>query len=253
VFRGVLHPGAGTSSGAGAVWWDRTQRGSASATRGRPVPVSTESAGRGCGTSSRPAGRCSSGRPADPPERPDEALLLLGDDSTGQLIEEVGLEMDDATPDRPRNGRAPRVPSAVRGGEADKTRGRRTADIRVRTRTPTRGRGRLRHRRPATATSRPSVPGRMCRTVSVVSTSGSTTTPWTPCKARPASGPSSQRPRPGRSTATPTRARQVPSQQRCARRWQRLLSPHGASAQRLRSPPAQSELYGTSSKRLRTT
>jgi len=34
-------------------------------------------------------------RPADPPARPDEALLFLGDDSAGQPIEVVGIEMDD--------------------------------------------------------------------------------------------------------------------------------------------------------------
>ena len=34
-------------------------------------------------------------RPADPPTRPDEALLFLGDDSAGQPIEVVGIEMDD--------------------------------------------------------------------------------------------------------------------------------------------------------------
>ena len=34
-------------------------------------------------------------RPADPPTRPDEALLFLGDDSAGQPIELVGIEMDD--------------------------------------------------------------------------------------------------------------------------------------------------------------
>ena len=34
-------------------------------------------------------------RPADAPTRPDEALLFLGDDSAGQPIEVVGIEMDD--------------------------------------------------------------------------------------------------------------------------------------------------------------
>lgn len=34
-------------------------------------------------------------RPADPPTRPDEGMLFLGDDSKGQPIEVVGIEMDD--------------------------------------------------------------------------------------------------------------------------------------------------------------
>lgn len=34
-------------------------------------------------------------RPADPPRRPDEALLFLGTDADGQLIEVVGVRLDD--------------------------------------------------------------------------------------------------------------------------------------------------------------
>lgn len=34
-------------------------------------------------------------RPADPPRRPDEALLFLGADAGGLLIEVVGVELDD--------------------------------------------------------------------------------------------------------------------------------------------------------------
>lgn len=34
-------------------------------------------------------------RPADPPARPDEALLFLGADAEGRLIEVVGVELDD--------------------------------------------------------------------------------------------------------------------------------------------------------------
>jgi hypothetical protein len=34
-------------------------------------------------------------RPADPPTRPDEALLFLRDDSAAKPIEVVGIEMDD--------------------------------------------------------------------------------------------------------------------------------------------------------------
>ena len=34
-------------------------------------------------------------RPAEPPERPDDALLFLGDDVDGEPIEVVGVELDD--------------------------------------------------------------------------------------------------------------------------------------------------------------
>lgn len=34
-------------------------------------------------------------RPADPPLRPDEALLFLGTDADGLLVEVVGVELDD--------------------------------------------------------------------------------------------------------------------------------------------------------------
>jgi hypothetical protein len=34
-------------------------------------------------------------RKADPPERPDEALLFLGDDAAGTEIEVVGVLLDD--------------------------------------------------------------------------------------------------------------------------------------------------------------
>lgn len=34
-------------------------------------------------------------RPADPPQRPDEALLFLGDDVSGSRLEVVGVELAD--------------------------------------------------------------------------------------------------------------------------------------------------------------
>ena len=34
-------------------------------------------------------------RPADPPHRPDEALLFVGDDEEGNAIEVVGVELAD--------------------------------------------------------------------------------------------------------------------------------------------------------------
>ena len=34
-------------------------------------------------------------RPADPPSRPDEALLFVGDDEDGKAIEVVGVELAD--------------------------------------------------------------------------------------------------------------------------------------------------------------
>ena len=34
-------------------------------------------------------------RPASPPDRPDEALLLLGDDHNGVRLEVVGVELSD--------------------------------------------------------------------------------------------------------------------------------------------------------------
>jgi hypothetical protein len=34
-------------------------------------------------------------RPAAPPDRPDEALLFLGDDETGEPLEIVGVELAD--------------------------------------------------------------------------------------------------------------------------------------------------------------
>jgi hypothetical protein len=34
-------------------------------------------------------------RPAIPPDRPDEALLFLGDDEAGQPLEVVGIELAD--------------------------------------------------------------------------------------------------------------------------------------------------------------
>lgn len=34
-------------------------------------------------------------RPASPPERPDEALLFLGDDQEGRRVEVVGVELAD--------------------------------------------------------------------------------------------------------------------------------------------------------------
>ena len=36
-------------------------------------------------------------RPASPPDRPDEALLFLGDDRNGVRLEVVGVELSDGT------------------------------------------------------------------------------------------------------------------------------------------------------------
>ena len=34
-------------------------------------------------------------RPAEPPKRPDDAILFVGDDATGERLEVVGVELDD--------------------------------------------------------------------------------------------------------------------------------------------------------------
>jgi hypothetical protein len=36
-------------------------------------------------------------RPASPPDRPDEAVLFLGDDDVGARLEVVGVELSDGT------------------------------------------------------------------------------------------------------------------------------------------------------------